>query len=171
MLHYLIYVNKFHSCFFPINNFSLEFYTVYFSLLFIYFDVQFVVCNQISPSPKKTQPFYQQFGFLKSPFFNPHSLPIYIEDLALAYADVLSESSSISPSPCRCYDIREFSYFELCASKSHNHRNLVFDFYYSDLQNVFLNTSFWPIIYDHYIYIKYSMSKLSCFYSIALLFF
>jgi hypothetical protein len=70
--------------------------------------------------PKRTLSFYWQPKFLRSPFLSPHGLPVYAKDLALAYANASSQSSSIFP-PRRCCDIRVYSYFELSASESDNH--------------------------------------------------
>ncbi len=72
----------------------------------------------MSPSPRRTLPFYRHPGFLRSPSLSPCGLPIYAEHLALAYVDASSDSSSISLSPHRSYDPRVCSYFELSASES-----------------------------------------------------
>jgi len=71
----------------------------------------------MTPSPRQTLPFYRHSGFFRSPSLSPHGLPIYVEDLALAYANASSNSSSISIFPRRSYDPRVYFYFELSASK------------------------------------------------------
>jgi hypothetical protein len=72
----------------------------------------------MSPSSRQTLPFYRHPGFLRSPSLSPRGLPVYAEDLALAYANASSDSSSNSLSPRRSYDPRVYSYFELSASES-----------------------------------------------------
>ena len=84
----------------------------------IYSYILFVVCSWMSPLPRQTLPFYQHPRFLRSRSFNPRGLLIYTEDLALAYANDSFDSSSIFVSPCRSYDPRVCSYFELSASES-----------------------------------------------------
>ena len=72
----------------------------------------------MTPSPRQSLPFYRHRGFLRSPSLSPRGLPIYAEDLALAYANASSDSSSCSLSPHRSFDPRVCSYFELSASES-----------------------------------------------------
>jgi len=74
----------------------------------------------MSSSPRQTLPFYRHPGFLRSPSLSPHGLPIYAEDIALAYANASSYPSSISLSPHRSYDPKVCSYFELNALESND---------------------------------------------------
>jgi hypothetical protein len=63
-------------------------------------------------------PFYLQPNFLPSPSLSPLGLPCYVEELALAFADESSNSSSPCPSPPRHYDSRVLSYLDLSTSES-----------------------------------------------------
>jgi len=74
----------------------------------------------MTPLRRQTLPFYEHPRFLRSSSRGPCGLPVYVEDLALAYANVSSYLSLISPSPCTSYDPRVWSNFELRASKSDN---------------------------------------------------
>ncbi len=86
----------------------------------------FVVCSWMNPLPRQTLPFYQHPRFFRSPSTSPHGLPVYAKDLALAYANASSNSSSISLSPYRSYDPRVCSYFHILNSM--NLSQMIFEF-------------------------------------------
>jgi hypothetical protein len=80
-----------------------------------------VCCLQLDESIlMQTSSFYQYHGLFRSPSLSPHSLHVYDDVLAEAYANASSNSSSIFPSPHRYYNTRVCVYFELSACESDN---------------------------------------------------
>jgi hypothetical protein len=89
------------------NNFHcINFHVIWLSL-----------CN-LSPPRHRVLPFYLQPNFLPSPSLSRVGLPCYTEELALAFADESSDSSSPCSSPLRHYNSKVLSYLDLSASES-----------------------------------------------------
>ena len=59
-----------------------------------------------------------QGGRFGSPPSSEMRLPCYAEDMAVAYANVSSPSSSASSSPCHIFDPRVLLFIDLSASES-----------------------------------------------------
>jgi hypothetical protein len=84
-------------------------------------------------------PFYLQPNFLPSPSLSPLCLPCYAKELALAFVDESSNSSSPCSSPPRHYDSRVLSYLDLSASESEDswivmHWHSFFHYYWFSLK-------------------------------------
>lgn len=67
---------------------------------------------------KRTLPFYQHPNFFRSPTLSPRGLPVYAEELAIAFANESSDSSSHYISHRMRYDSGVVNYLDLSASES-----------------------------------------------------
>ena len=67
---------------------------------------------------RQTTPILQHQGLFQSPTLSPRGLPIYAEQLAIAFANESSDSSPYYTSRCKRYDERVVQYLDLGASES-----------------------------------------------------
>jgi hypothetical protein len=67
---------------------------------------------------RQSLPFFQHQNFFRSPTVSPRGLPVYAEELATAFANESSDSSSYCTSRFKRYDGRVVKYLDLSALES-----------------------------------------------------
>jgi hypothetical protein len=94
--------------------FSLEYDMRLIHLYYVYCTW---MCSCLTPT-QRTRPLYLCPEYFISPFVSPQGLPVYVENLACAYAQATSDVSHVSTRPRRSFDIRVLSFFDLSTSDS-----------------------------------------------------
>ena len=67
---------------------------------------------------RQTTPILQHQGFFQSPTLSPNGLPIYAEQLSIAFTNESSDSSPYYTLRCKRYNKRVVQYLDLSASQS-----------------------------------------------------
>ena len=74
-------------------------------------------CSFVNIPQRQTIPLLQHQRFCQSPTLSPRGLPIYLEGLAIAFANESSDSSPYHTSRRKRYDKRVIHYLDLSASE------------------------------------------------------